>query len=60
MKKILNNQDIRKLMKSKNISQYDLSVKMNVCEMTVFRMLRKKLSKEEKKKIIEIINEMEG
>lgn len=60
MKKILNNQDIRKLMKSKNISQYDLSVKMSVCEMTVFRMLRKKLSKEEKKKIIEIINEMEG
>ena len=58
MKKTLANQDIRNLMKSANISQFDLSVKLNVCEMTVFRMLRRELTQEEKENILRIINEM--
>lgn len=53
------NKDIKKLMRKLKISQFDLSLKLGVSEMTVYRMLRRELTKEEKNKIMKIIIEME-
>lgn len=59
-KKVMKNQDLRTLMKSKNISQFDIAEFLNVSEMTVFRMLRRDLTGEERKKIKSAIAEIEG
>lgn len=53
------NKDIKRLMKRLKISQFDLSSKLGVSETTVFRMLRKELTKEEKDRIIAILIKME-
>ena len=53
------NKDIKKMMRKLKISQFDLSLKLGVSEMTVYRMLRRELTKEEKDKIMKIIIEME-
>ena len=53
------NKDVKKLMRKLKISQFDLSLKLGVSEMTVYRMLRRELTKEEKDKIMKIIIEME-
>lgn len=53
-----NNSDIKKLMKEKNVSQYDISVALNVSEMTVFRMLRRPLTDAERSDIIHIIEKL--
>lgn len=58
MKKLRTNEVIRSEMKKRNISQYDLACKLNVCEQTVFRLLRAEQPEEKKAELLAIINKM--
>ena len=49
------NSDIRNLLKTKNIKHWKLADLLGVSETTLVRKLRKELPKEEKEKIINII-----
>ncbi len=59
VKKLTANMEIREELKNRKLSFFDLAEKLGVCEQTVFRMLRKELSAEEKADLMTKINEIE-
>ena len=54
----MNNQEIRKYAKSKNINLWEIAKYLNISEPTMTRKLRVELSEEEKQKIFKIIDEL--
>lgn len=52
------NPDLKKIMKDKSITQYDLSLKLGISETSVYRMLNHNLSKEDHKRITEALKEL--
>lgn len=52
----MKNEEIRKAMKSKGLKQWELAELLGVSEQTMYRKLRTELPKEEKQKILEVIN----
>ena len=54
----MNNQEIRKYAKSKNINLWEIAKFLNFSEPTMTRKLRVELSEEEKQKIFKIIDEL--
>lgn len=59
MKKLQANKEIREAMKKKGISQFDIAKHYNVCENTIFRMLRNELSEEKKNELLNVIENYE-
>ncbi len=55
----MKNQDIRIYLKKRGLCLWQLADKLKISEASMTRKMRKELSKEEKEKIIKIINEME-
>ena len=55
---ILKNNDLREMAKNKNVRFWEIADKMNISDPSLTRLLRKELSKEEKEKIISIINQI--
>lgn len=53
------NKDIKQLLKSKGIYQWQLAEKLGTNEYSFSRKMRKELPKEEKEKIVKVIKEME-
>ena len=56
----MKNQEIRKALRKKGLYLWNLADVLGVSEATMTRKLRKELSKEEKVRILKIIEEMEG
>ena len=54
------NKDIRELLKSKGIYQWQLAEKLGTNEYSFSRKMRKELPKEEKEKSIKVIKEREN
>lgn len=54
------NQDIRKLLKEKNIKMWQLADQLGISEPTITRWFRRELPQEKKKHIIKVIKGMEG
>ena len=55
----MKNQEIRSYLKNKGFFLWQLADKLGISEASMTRKMRKELSKEEKEKLIKIINEME-
>ncbi len=53
------NQDIRKLLKEKDIKMWQLADRLDISEPTITRWFRRELPQEKKKHIIKVIKEME-
>lgn len=60
MKKLseLQNIDVRKTAKSKNVMLYEVAAALNISEPTMTRRLRSELPQEEKERIFKIIDEI--
>ena len=54
------NQDIRKLLKEKDIKMWQLADQLGISEPTITRWFRRELPQDKKKHIIKVIKEMEG
>ena len=52
------NNDIKQLMKKKNVYQYQVAEQLGITEWTLLRWLRTKLDKDKKERIIKAINEL--
>ena len=55
----LSNNDLREMAKAKNVRFWEIAEKMKISDPTMTRLLRKELPKEEKEKMILIINQIE-
>lgn len=53
------NKDIKQLLKSKGIYQWQLADRLGISEPTITRWFRRELPQEKKKHIIKVIKEME-
>ena len=58
MKKVKANLDIREILKSVDITQWELANKLNISETTLVRKLRKELPEDEKQEILKMILEI--
>lgn len=56
--KLYNNNDLREMAKNNDVRFWAIADKMNISEASMTRLLRKELPKEEKEKIISIINQI--
>lgn len=54
------NEDLKRLMKEKGVTQIDLAIALGVSDTTVYRMLRKPLTDEKKEELIKLINKLGG
>lgn len=53
------NTEIRKMLKDKNIKQYQLAQMMGITEFTLSRLMRSEMSEDKKNKIIELLDQID-
>ncbi|ESU33243.1 hypothetical protein G3A_07195 [Bacillus sp. 17376] len=56
--KVKENQDLREKIKHSNFFAYEVAAKLGCHENTLFRLLRKKLTEEQKQTILDAINHL--
>jgi len=54
----MENLEIRKKLKEKNVFQWQVAKSMDISEMTLVRKLREELTEEEKQKILSVIDKI--